>query len=426
MAIVPSGCDLSFLKRISIPFVKPPVKQVTLTYWGIFEPPEAMQPLIEEYQKEHSNVKIEYEQRNYSSLAQHKETLLTRLREGTGPDIARIHNTWTAQFASELAPAPSDIFTVEDFTATFYPAAVETLSSKGSVLAVPLMYEGLMLYYNAEHFKEAKIENPPSDWEEFRTTAVRLTKVADNGNITRSGAAIGTANNIAHFSDIIGLLLLQSKVDFPQGLTSRGARDTLVFYTNFINKDKVWDGSFPSSIQAFAQGKVSMIFAPSWRYFEIKAMNPGLGFKTAAVPQVPALPRNNETTTNWASFWAEAVSLDSKNRAEAWEFLKFLSGKESLQKLFAEQAKVRDFGEVYPRQDLGGTLLTDDILAPLVDGAPTARSLIIADASGNDIYVEAQAAAVDAVLQKKDVDQALSTLQQTIEKFLQLGKITSE
>lgn len=422
LAIIPSGCDLSFLEKI--PFIKPPAKQVTLTYWGLFEPPEVMQPLIEEYQKEHPNVKIEYEQRNYSSLAQHKETLLTRFREGTGPDIARIHNTWIAQFASELSSVPSDIFSTADFNAIFYPSAADTLSHQDNFYAIPLMYEGLVLYYNTDHFKEANIENPPSDWEEFRTTAVRLTKTADNGNITRSGAAAGTANNVAHFSDILGLIFLQSQVDFPKGLTSRGARDALIFYTNFINKDKVWDGSFPNSVQAFAQGKVSMIFAPSWRYFDIGALNPGLKFKTAAVPQVPTLPRGNGSTVNWASFWAESVNLDSPNRAEAWEFLKFLSQKENMQKLFSEQAKIRDFGEPYSRQDLGGVLLANSILAPLVDGAPTAKSLIIADAAGNDIYVEALAAAIDSVLQKNDIDQALSTLQKTIEQFLQLGTIT--
>lgn len=426
LAIIPSGCDLSFLNRISIPFVKPPAKQVTLTYWGLFEPPEVMQPLIEEYQKEHPNIKIEYEMRNYSGLAQHKETLLTRLREGTGPDMARIHNTWVAQFAAELSPIPSDVFTPEELAATFYPAAVESLSSSGNFYVIPLMYEGLMLFYNREHFKEASIENPPSDWEEFRTLAVRLTQTAENGNITRSGAAVGTPNNVAHFSDIIGLILLQSRVDFPKGLTSRGARDALVFYTNFIAKDKVWDGSFPNSIQAFAEGKVSMIFAPSWRYFDIKALNPGLKFKTAAVPQVPALPRSNGTTINWASFWVEGVNLDSENRAEAWQFLKFLAQKENLQKLFAEQAKLRDFGELYPRLDLAEPLLTNEILAPLIDGASTGQSLILADASGNDIYVEALAAAVDAVLQKKDVEQTLQTLKQTIEQFLRLGTITAE
>jgi len=415
LAIIPSGCN--------IPFIKPPAKQVTLTYWGLFEPEEVFQPLIEEYQKEHPNVKIEYQQRAFSTLAQHKETLLTRLREGTGPDIFRIHNTWVSQFASELSPLPSDVMSSAEFANNFYPPMQNLLSYQGQLYAIPLMYDGLMLFYNKKHFEEAGVSRPPTDWEEFRSAAVRLTKAdEETKKINQAGAAMGTANNVAHFSDILGLMFAQSRINFPAGLTSSGARDALVFYTNFVTKDKVWDASFPDSIYGFAQGKVSMIFAPSWRVFDIQSLNPGLDFSTAAVPQVPSLPREGQTTINWASFWAEGVNLDSENADEAWKFLEFLSQAENMRRLYSEQAKLREFGEPYSRTDLGSVLLTNDYLAPLIDGAPTAASFIIADRSGNDVYVEAVAEAVDGVLQKKDIGQVLETLKSTIERFGQMGQ----
>ena len=229
LAIIPSGCNLSKVLQ-ALPFIKPPVKQVELTYWGIFEPKEVFQPLIEEYQKIHPNVKINYEQRAYSTLAQHKETLLTRLREGTGPDIARIHNTWVPQFASELSPLPSDVMSAAEFGNNFYPPAQSTISYQNQLYAIPIMYDGLMLFYNTKHFEEAGITRPPTDWEEFRELALRLTKIDEEiKKITRAGAAMGMANNVAHFSDILGLMFAQSKISFPKDLASRGARDALVF-----------------------------------------------------------------------------------------------------------------------------------------------------------------------------------------------------
>ena len=404
LAIIPSGCN--------IPFFKPPAKEVTLTYWGLFEPEEVFQPLIEKYQEERPNVKIEYQQRAYSDLSQHKETLLTRLREGTGPDIFRLHNTWIPEFAPGLSPLPSDVISSAEFASSFYTPLQNFLSYQGQLYAIPLMYDGLMLFYNTKHFEEAGVAQPPSDWDEFRRVAGLLP----------AGAAMGTSNNVAHFSDILGLMFAQSKVSFPAGLTSRGARDALVFYTNFVTKDKVWSASLPNSIQAFAQGRVSMIFAPSWRIFDIQNLNPGLDFATASVPQVPSLPTQAPATVNWASFWAEGVSLDSENTEEAWAFLKFLSQAENMRQLYSEQAKLREFGEPYSRADLGEVLLTSDYLAPLIDGAPTAASFIIADAAGNDVYVEAVAAAIDSVLQNKDIDQALETLKATIERFLTVGQ----
>lgn len=415
LAIIPSGCNL--------PFIKPPAKQVELTYWGLFEPTEVFQPLIEEYQKENPSVKINYEERAFSTLAQHKETLLTRLREGTGPDIFRIHNTWISQFASELSPLPSDVMSSAEFATNFYSSLQNFLSYQNQLYSLPLMYDGLMLFYNTKHFEDAGVNRPPADWEEFREVAIRLTKTdGETKRITQAGAAIGTADNIAHFSDILGLMLAQSRINFPADLTSGGARDALVFYTNFVTKDHVWDASLPSSIEAFARGKVSMIFAPSWRVFDIQIMNPGLDFATAAVPQIPSLPREEPATVNWASFWSEGVNLDSENAGESWKFLEFLAQPENMRRLYSEEAKLREFGEPYSRTDLGSVLLTNDYLAPLIDGAPTAASYIIADAAGNDVYVEAVAEAVNAVLQGKDVEQALETLKTTIERFGSIGQ----
>jgi len=422
LAIVPSGCNPSKILS-GLPFIKPPVKKVELTYWGLFEPVEVMTPLIEEYQKANPHIKINYEQRAYSSLAQHKETLLTRLREGTGPDIFRLHHTWIPQFASELSPLPSEVMSSAEFANTFHTPLQNLLSDQGQLYAIPLMYDGLMLFYNQKHFEEAGITRPPTDWEEFRDAAVRLTQTDETTQkITRAGAAIGAADNVIHFSDILGLMWVQSQVDFPDALTSSSARDALVFYTNFVTKDKVWDPTFPDSIYAFSQSRVAMIFAPSWRVFDIQNLNPGLNFGTAAVPQIPALPSAETAATNWASFWAEGVNLDSKNAAEAWKFLKFLSEPENMRLLYSEEAKLREFGEPYSRKDLGEVLLTNNYLAPLIDGAPTATSAIITDAAGNDVYVEAVGEAVNSVLQGKDVDQALTTLKTTVERSGSVGR----
>ena len=93
-----------------------------------------------------------------------------------------------------------------------------------------------------------------------------------------------------------------------------------------------------------------------------------------------------------------------------------------MRRLYSEQAKLREFGEPYSRKDLGNVLLTNDYLAPLIDGAPTAVSYIIADRAGNDVYVSAVTETVNSVLQGKDTGQALETLKTTVERFGQVGQ----
>src|SRR3989344_6781354 len=104
-------------------------QDITLSYWGLFEPREVLNPLIDEYiklfeeQNPGSTLKINYEQRFYDSLAQYRETVLARLKNGDGPDIMRLHATWVPQFAGELVPIPPEVMTVEQYTNIFYRVA---------------------------------------------------------------------------------------------------------------------------------------------------------------------------------------------------------------------------------------------------------------------------------------------------------------
>ena len=108
--------------------------------------------------------------------------------------------------------------------------------------------------------------------------------------------------------------------------TNKLAADALLFYTLTSRSDRVWDETLPNSTQAFASEKVAMYFAPSWRINDLKAINPNLDFGVLPVPQLP------NSTITWASYWVEGVSASSENQQAAWQFLKFISQKESLEK----------------------------------------------------------------------------------------------
>jgi len=151
------------------------------------------------------------------------------------------------------------------------------------------------------------------------------------------------------------------------------AEDALTFFSVFSSVDGVWDATLPPSTAAFAAGKLAMYFGPSWRTFEIKIQNPNLKFKTFPVPQLPKTTPN-EPDISYASYWVEGVWARSKNKAAAWDFLKFMSQKDSLEKLYQNEAKVRQFGEPYPRADMASLLSADPILGALMNQAPDAQS----------------------------------------------------
>jgi ABC-type glycerol-3-phosphate transport system substrate-binding protein len=59
--------------------------------------------------------------------------------------------------------------------------------------------DSMVLYYNKDMFNAAGIVAPPTTWQEFQDDVKKLTLVDATGNIVRSGAAIGTAQNVSVF-----------------------------------------------------------------------------------------------------------------------------------------------------------------------------------------------------------------------------------
>jgi len=196
--------------------------------------------------------------------------------------------------------------------------------------------------------------------------------------------------------------------------------DALKFYTLFVTTDKAWDKTLPSSTYAFATEKVAMFFAPSWRAFEIKEINPNLEFKTVVVPQLP------ETKVAWANYWAEGVSAKSKNIQAAWDFLNYLSSKEVLVKFYTTASQTRSFGEPYPRIDLASQIQDDPIAGSFVLQGPYAKTWYLCsrthDNGINDKIIKYFEDAVNTVLLKKNTTEALKTASQgTIQVLNQYG-----
>jgi multiple sugar transport system substrate-binding protein len=358
VALFLSGCQV--IQRLPIPFKDRLIgngtdttepRDVKLIYWGLWESEEVMRPVIEQYQNLYaqknpgSTITVEYLRKPPS---RYRETLQSSIRSGQGPDIFRFHNTWVPMLREELAPLPQTIIPNSEYESAFYPITKTDLLVGNFYVGIPLMFDGLVLFYNESLFREAGINTPPTSWDELRTLAKKLTVVDTNsGAIRVAGVALGVAANVDHFSDIIGLMMLQNQADL-RDLSDELAQDALRFYTILTVEDRVWDETMPPSIEAFAMGKVAMILGPHWRVFNLKEANPDLRFRTAPVPQLPG------STVNWGSYWVEGVSSRSSYQAEAWDFLKFLSQKETLRSILKQPSCPTAFlvnlipGETWP------------------------------------------------------------------------------
>lgn len=373
---------------ISIVFILPQFKSketkvATLVYWGVWGDAQVFAEAADEFTKLHPNIKIKYENQDVKGLGKYIDRLSTRIGNRTGPDIFRFHNSWMTQVKPFLLPFPEDVVKALSMD-KFYKVVQEDLRVKGAYYGVPIQFDTLALFVNVQSFAAAGIGEYPSTWDDLANVARKLTVKDASGRIVSSGAALGTYDNIAHSSDIISLLLIQNGANLLDlnGPAKQSAYDALDFYTSFARGDaNVWDDTLENSKLAFAKGNLAMYFGYSWDVFELKALNPNLEF---AVVPVPHLPSRNATI---ASYWAEGVSNKTEFSKEAFEFLKFLASRETLEKLYSKESKVRLFGSLYPRADMAGLLKTNTLIYPFVEQGKIATSTIFSSDTYDDAMV---------------------------------------
>ncbi len=391
-------------------------KTATISYWGLWENENIITPLIADFESTHPNIKVEYVKQSHK---EYRERLSSAIERGEGPDVFRFHNTWVPMYKSILSTVPEDIMTVSEFSSTFYPVAKRDLVGGSNIYGMPVMIDGLGLYVNTDLLAAAGA-SPPTSWEDVLTMVPRLT-VRNGESITTAGIALGTANNVEHFSDILATMIMQNGGDLVNP-TSKESEEALIFYRKFADlNDPVysWNSTMDNSVYAFATGKVAMIFAPSWRAFDVKQINPNFNWIITPIPQLPG------NTVTWASYWVEGVSAKSPNQKAAWEFVKYMTGKEGATKLYTEASKVRLFGEPYARVDMAGSLAGDAYTEAYVKQAPDARSFPLAsrtfDNGLNDQMIKYLEDAVNSVAGGSAPSAALKTasygFQQILSKY---------
>jgi multiple sugar transport system substrate-binding protein len=208
----------------------------------------------------------------------------------------------------------------------------------------------------------------------------------------------------------------------PNDAAGRGGQ-ALSFYKQFSAVDQVWDDTLPGSTVAFATGRVGIYFGPSWRALEIKDRNPSLKFRVLPVPQVPKADPQAPGLT-YASYWAEGVWSKSEGASEAWKFLKFISERENLTKIYENASRSRLFGEPYPRPDMREMLLADPIVGGFLSLAPNATSGLLHSrtfdgASGiNTSLTDYYEDAINAIDPTRDTGSEMKTLAAGVQQIL--------
>lgn len=356
-------------------------KKAKLVFWGVFDDTSAYRELITEFASLYPGVTVEYRKK---AIETYEKELAEAFAVGAGPDVFMVNNTWLPRYLNKIYyidPA-WQLMTVKEFQSAFADVASKDLIYNNSIFGVPLYIDTLALFWNKDIFNSAGLAYPPKTWDEFKENVKLLTKKDVFGNITRSGAAIGTASNINRASDILALLMLQGGSPITDALTGEPRFDrsvtvggetyepgkmALEFYTDFANSKKevyAWNNTLPYSLDAFAEGKTAMMFNYAYNIPILQAQNPRLNFESAPMPQIDG----TDSKVNYANYFAGAVSALSPNPKEAWQFILFLTQTDP-------QAYYLDItGKPASRRDLLKIQMDDPVIGPFAEQALSAKS----------------------------------------------------
>ena len=404
---------------------KTKTESVTINYWGLWEDDSIINGAIASFEAKNPNIKVNYKR---NQLSNYRTRLVGRL-EKTGSDeiesvdVFRIHNTWIPMFRSYLAKVPDETVESVGLESDFFDVYKTDLKENGSYLSIPLMYDGLALFYNKDIVKD--LTKLPKTWWDLEDMAKQLTTKDDKGNIKISGVALGRTDNVDHWSDILGLMMKQNGIDLSKSDSKSytNLEDVLNFYTSFVTKDKVWNESMANSTQAFASGKLAFYIGPSWRVFDIQNLNKSLNYGITTIPQLPVLSGDSKTASDssqltnihWATYWTEGVNSKSAHQEEAWKFLEYLSSVDGLTTMYATESQVRDFGEIYPRKSMVNKLSDNLKVQPFISNANMATSWYLASNTGDDgVNTDMQkyfGDAINLILTNEKSDEMMTTLQ---------------
>ncbi|MFA5022274.1 MAG: extracellular solute-binding protein [Patescibacteria group bacterium] len=380
------------------------LEPIEISWWSVVDDPTNIETLISDYKTLHPNITINYRKLRPEEF---KTELLNALAEDRGPDIFTIQNTWVTEQLSKLEPLPANIKMAYEVTKkslgikeetlievrdaasitpaqlknTFIDVVYDDVVRDGKIYGLPLSLDTLVLFYNRDLLNSAGIALPPTNWTVLQENVKKLTFQDKDGNLIQSGVALGTTSNVERYADILSLLMLQNGAQmvtnnqvtfgavprsFPDQTYNPGP-EAVRFYTDFANTSKevyTYNETFPNSLNAFAQGRVAMIFGYNYHLAQLNAISQGkLNYGITKVPQIERRPE-----VNFANYWVQVVSKKSKHKNEAWDFIQFISKEAEAKKYLTKTSKPTALRSLVDEQQ------TNDQIRPFAEQLLTSKS----------------------------------------------------
>ena len=230
------------------------------------------------------------------------QQLTDALASGKGPDLFILRQDYAINQEQRVIPLSFTELPRTDFESRFSDATAPFITPD-NILAVPILVDPLVLYWNKDMLNTAGYAKAPQYWDEVQDMAQKITKRTETGTIIKATIPFGLYRNVNNAKEILSMLvmqaggqivardfegILQAELAPQQRDVAQASLAALRFYTEFADPSKpgyTWNASLPEARKAFIAGDLALYIGLSSEKNLIKAANPNLNFAIAPVPQ---------------------------------------------------------------------------------------------------------------------------------------------
>lgn len=295
--------------------------------WGSKSEIDIIKPLINDFEKENPNIKVEFMHIPQSYF----QKIHLLFASKTPPDVLFINNQNVPYYADAgvLLPLDRDLYKND-----FEKKALDSLSYQGKLYAVPRDISTIVVYYNDSLFSMYNVRKPSHEWtlDDMLAKAICLSKDVDNDGKTDFWGVSFEENPPLYYLPYLmskgGGILSEDGQNMI--IDSDESQSGLEFYSNLRNLYHVAPTAAESAsetmLQMFLQGRLAMFVSGRW-------VVPKLKSDAKFYWNVMNFPKgeNGSVVPLDASGWAIAKS--SHHKKEAQMLIDFLASKNSISKI---------------------------------------------------------------------------------------------
>ena len=306
----------------------------SITYWSHNGPAfiEANKQIIEKYQSQNPDVKINYQNFPFDVL---QEKMKASYAAKSESDVQQIFGTWATQYTKYGLFDEVPGISPEQIKSTFYEPCYTGYMYDDKLYGIPREYNiecGGVLYY-PDKLKEAGINDFPATYDDLIAAAQKVTKRDAQGNLTQVGFDFINTDNIP-YTFLSFILQLGGKYWTDDNkhvvFTTPEAEKSMQALVDLIVKYKVTDFKHlpktEDTSDYFFKGLSAMCYRGPWTIPVGTEQYKVTNFQYGKMPVY-----GGGTTFAFAAptGWGEVVSANSKNKEIVWDFVKFATSDEN-------------------------------------------------------------------------------------------------